>query len=73
MVPFQSTVSYLPSIVTMAVSLTNSEIFSFKGWPALEIWVWGRSRSLKMVTFDRTHTTIYSSAIVTIAQSCTIF
>jgi len=43
-VPFESfgTVSYLPSIVTMAVSLAISEILSVKEWPDLEIWVWGR-------------------------------
>jgi len=46
-VPFESvgTVSYLPSMVTMAVALAISEIFSVKKWPDLEIWVWGRSRS----------------------------
>ena len=55
MVPFESlgTVSYSPSIETMAVSLVMSEIFSVKEWSDLEIWVWGRSRSFKMVRFDR--------------------
>ena len=33
------TVSYSPSIVTMAVSLDISEIFSVKEWPDLEILV----------------------------------
>ena len=55
MVPLESmgTVSYLSSIVTMAVSLAILEIFSIKEWRELEIWVWGRSRSLKMARFDR--------------------
>jgi len=61
LVPFErlSTVSYLPSIVTMAVSAAILEIFSLKEWPDLEIWVWGPSRSLKMARFDRPCRTSY--------------
>ena len=41
MVSFESLgmVSYSPSIVTMAVSLAISVIFSIKEWPDLEMWV----------------------------------
>ena len=75
MEPFESlgTVSYSPSIVTMAVCLAISEIFSDKEWRDLENQVKGRSRSLKMAPFDRPHATFYWSAIVNIALSCTIF
>jgi len=37
----------------MAISLAISDIFSVKGWPDLEIWFRGRSRSLKMAPLDR--------------------
>jgi len=61
LVPFESlcAVSYSPSIVTMAVSLAISEIFSVKEWLYLEMWVWGCSRSLKMARFDRPCMTFY--------------
>ena len=70
-VPFESmdTVSYSPSIVTMAVCLAISEIFSAKQWRDLGNQVRGRSRSLKIASFDRPYATFYSSAIVNIALS----
>ena len=75
MVTFEGlgTVSYSPSIVTMAVSVAVYEIFSVKQWRDLENQVRGRSRSLKMTSFDRPHATFYWSAIVNIGLSCTIF
>ena len=75
MVPFESlcTVSYSPSIVTMAVCLAISKIFSVKKWRDLENQVRGRSRSLNIAPFDRPYATFYWSAIVNIALSCTIF
>ena len=75
LVPFKSlgTVSYSPSIVTMAVSVAVCEIFSAKEWRDLENQVRGRSRSLKMAPFDRPYATFYWSAIVNISLSCTIF
>jgi len=74
-VTFESlhTVSYSPSIVTMTVSVAVCEIFRVKEWRDLENQVRGRSRSLKIVPFDRPYATFYWSAIVNIALSCTIF
>ena len=75
MVPFESlgAVSYSPSIVTVAVSVAVCEIFSVKEWRDLENQVRGRSGSLKMAPFDRPYLTLYWSAIVNVALSCTIF
>jgi len=73
-VPFESlgAVSYLPSIVTMAVSVAVCEIFSVKEWCDLENRVKVRSRSFEVAPFDRSHTSSYSSCIVTMAIVCVI-
>ena len=47
------TVSYSPSIVTLAVSVAVCEIFSAKEWCDLENRVRVRSRSLEMTPLDR--------------------
>ena len=57
----------------MSVSRTVSEIFSVKECSDLETGGRGSSRSLKMAPFDRSYTTFYWSAIVSIAVCCTIF
>ena len=60
-VPCESLVSYSPSVVTMAVSLTISEIFSVKQWSDLEIWVWG---SFKVIENGAVWQTIYDFLLV---------
>jgi len=57
----------------MSVSRTVSEIFSVREWRDLETGDRGRSRSLKMTSFDRSCTTFCWSAIVSIALCCAIF
>jgi len=72
LVPFKSlsTVSYSPSIVTMAVSVAVCEIFSVKEWRDLENRIRVCSRSLEMAPFDRSHMSSYSPSIVTMALAC---
>jgi len=62
-------VSYLPSIVTTAVSVAVCEIFSVKKWCDLETRVRVHSRSFEMAPIDRSHTSFYSPSIVTTAIS----
>ena len=60
--PFKSlgAVSYLPSIVTMAVSVAVCDIFSVKEWPDLEIWVW----SFKVIENGAVRLTMYNFLLV---------
>ena len=64
MVPFESlgTVSYSPSIITMAVSVAVCDIFS-KEWPDLENRVRVHSRSLEMAPFDRSPTSLNTEVV----------
>ena len=57
----------------MAIYVAVCEIFSVKERCELENRVGVRSRSLEMTPFDRSHTSSYSSSIVTMAVSCIVF
>jgi len=52
--------------------LAVCEILRLKEWRDLENWVSDCSRSSNMAPFDRACTTVYWSAIVSIALSCII-
>jgi len=65
--------SYYYFSVTMSVCRTVSEIFSVKEWCNFETGGRGCLKSLKMALFDRSYTTFYCSAIVSIAVCCTVF
>jgi len=51
------------------IGCTVCEIFAFKLYCDLETGVRGHSRSSKVALFDRAHTTLYSSSIVTMPLS----
>ena len=51
------TVSYSPSIVTMAVSVAVCDIFSVKQWPDLETGL-GSFKVIGNGTIDRSHTSL---------------
>jgi len=57
----------------MSVCHTFYEIFSIKEWHDLETGGRGHSWSLKMAPFDRSCTTFYWLAVLSIAVCCTIF
>ena len=59
-VPFKSlgAVSYLPFVVTMAISVAVCDIFRVKEWPDLANRVRVHSRSLEMAPTDRSHTSL---------------
>ena len=56
----------------MSVCRTVSEIFRVKEWRDLETGGRDRLKSLQMAPFDRSYTTFYWSAIVSIALYCSI-
>ena len=56
----------------IGIGCTVCEIFAFKLHCDLEVGVQGYSGSSKAVLFDRVHTTLYSSSIVTMPLFSTL-
>jgi len=54
------------------IGFTVCEIFAFKLYRDFETGVQGHSRSSKVALFDRAHTTLYLSSIVTMPLSITV-
>ena len=54
------------------IRCTVCEIFAFKLYCDLDTGVLGHSRSSRAAPFDRAHTTLYSSSIVTMPLSITV-
>jgi len=65
--------SHTSSYSSYIVTIFYRETFSVEYWRDLEIWDSGRSGSWTTVLIDRSYTTSYWSAVVTMALSCTIF
>ena len=73
-VPFHmlGIVSYC-AIVTLSLRRAVFTIFDFKKCRELEIGVKGHSRSLRVISFDRSCMVSYSCSILTLSLKCTVF
>ena len=61
-----------PTLNMEWIGCTVCEKFAFKLYCDRETGVRGHSRSSKMALFDRAHTTLYSSSVVTMPLSLTV-